>query len=246
MADSIEQKIDELKDRAEKQEDFTASFAHELKTPLTSIIGYSDMIRTMQLPPEETMEYANYIYLQGKRLESLSFKLLELISSGRKSISFKKISIETLLTEVYEVVFPSLEEKGIDLSITYSRRYIMGDKDLLSSLLINLIDNARKASPENSQIEIKCRRDKGFYKISVKDNGIGIPQKDLVRITEAFYMVDKSRARKEGGAGLGLSLCSKIIELHNGKWEIKSTEGVGTVISLYLPMKGGRTNEKRS
>ena len=246
MADSIEQKIDELKDRAEKQEDFTASFAHELKTPLTSIIGYSDMIRTMQLPPEETMEYANYIYLQGKRLESLSFKLLELISSGRKSISFKKISIETLLTEVYEVVFPSLEEKSIDLSITYSRGYIMGDKDLLSSLLINRIDNARKASPENSQIEIKCRRDRGFYKISVKDNGIGIPQKDLVRITEAFYMVDKSRARKEGGAGLGLSLCSKIIELHNGKWEIKSTEGVGTVISLYLPMKGGRTNEKRS
>ncbi len=241
MADSIEQKIDELKDRAERQEDFTASFAHELKTPLTSIIGYSDMIRTMPLSDEETMEYANYIYLQGKRLESLSFKLLELIASGKKEIEFKEINAESLITDVYNTVLLSLKEKNIRLSVDFSYAVLLGDKDLLSSLLINLIDNARKASADGSVIELKGRRANGVYRISVKDHGIGIPKAALSHITEAFYMVDKSRARKEGGAGLGLSLCARIVGLHNGDWEIDSREGVGTTITVILPMKGGKT-----
>ncbi|MCD8037017.1 MAG: HAMP domain-containing histidine kinase [Clostridiales bacterium] len=239
MADSIEQKIDELKDRAERQEEFTSSFAHELKTPLTSIIGYSDMIRTMPLSDEETMEYANYIYRQRKRLESLSYKLLELIASGKNDIELKEVPAEGLIRDVYNTVTPSLAERNISMSVSISKAVLIGDKDLLSSLLINLIDNARKASSEGSVIELKGRSDGNYYKISVKDHGIGIPKSELSHITEAFYMVDKSRARKEGGAGLGLSLCSRIVGIHNGSWEIQSREGIDTTITVRLPMKGG-------
>lgn len=245
MADSIEQKIDELKDRAERQEDFTASFAHELKTPLTSIIGYSDMIRTMPLSDEETMEYANYIYLQGKRLESLSFKLLELITSGRGEIEPRDISAKALISDVRDTVIPSLREKNLRLSVASDDVVLTGDRDLLSSLLINLIDNARKASPEGSLIELRCKRAGRVCRITVRDHGIGIPAADLSHITDAFYMVDKSRARKEGGAGLGLSLCARIIGLHDGDWEIKSREGVGTAVTVILPIKGGKSNEKQ-
>ncbi|GFI61787.1 histidine protein kinase SaeS [Clostridiales bacterium] len=243
MANKIEQKIDELRDRAEKQEDFTASFAHELKTPLTSIVGYSDMIRTTAMSPQETMEYANYIYTQGKRLESLSFKLLELISTGKTKAPFKKISMEALLSDVYDAVYPSLSQKNIRLEVSYTKAYVYGDRELLSSLLINLIDNARKASNEHSKILLIGALSGKFYKISVSDSGVGIPAKELARITEAFYMVDKSRSRKEGGAGLGLSLCSKIVQMHSGRWEIESREGKGTTVTVMLPLKGGKENE---
>lgn len=117
MADSLTEKMDELTDAVRKQEDFTASFAHELKTPLTSIIGYSDMLRTMDMDEEETMEAANYIYSQGKRLESLSLKLLDLIVLGKQDYLLREIAVEDLLKEVEHVVTPGLEQQHVALHI---------------------------------------------------------------------------------------------------------------------------------
>ncbi len=239
MADRLTEKMSELTDAVKKQEDFTASFAHELKTPLTSIIGYSDMLRTMDMSREETMEAANYIYLQGKRLESLSFKLLELIVLGKQDFVFKEISVSGLVSEVEKVVSSALGQRGIELKLSVENGTIWGEKDLLESLLINLIDNARKALPEKGIVQIHGHQRLDGYEIIVRDNGCGMKKDEIKRITEAFYMVDKSRSRKEGGAGLGMTLCNKIVELHKARWTIESVVGKGTEIRIYFPGQKG-------
>lgn len=239
MADNLVEKMDELTEAVRKQEDFTASFAHELKTPLTSIIGYSDMLRTMDMSKEETMEAANYIYSQGKRLEGLSFKMLELIVVGKQDFAFKEISVPALVEEVKKVVRPSLEQRKIELKIGVDDGCIYGDRDLLESLLINLIDNARKALPEKGVIQIYGREGLKEYELTIRDNGCGMKQEDIERITEAFYMVDKSRSRKEGGAGLGMTLCNRIVELHKAAWTISSVLGKGTEIKINFRREKG-------
>lgn len=235
MADKLTEKMGELTEAVKKQEDFTASFAHELKTPLTSIIGYSDMLRTMNMSREETMEAANYIYSQGKRLESLSFKLLELIVLGKQDFVFKEISVSGLISEVEKVVSAALEQRGIELKLIVEDGVIYGEKELLESLLINLIDNARKALPPKGIIQIQGHQRLDGYEIIVKDNGCGMKKDEIKRITEAFYMVDKSRSRKEGGAGLGMTLCNKIVELHRAVWKIESVVSKGTEIRISFP-----------
>ena len=136
MADNLTQKMDELKDNARKQEDFTASFAHELKTPLTSIVGYADMLRTMDLDKEETVEAANYIHSQGKRLESLSFKLLDLIVTQNEKISYTPHSTRTLMEEVERITAKSLSDKEITLYTDVEEGTVYGEKDLLLSLFV--------------------------------------------------------------------------------------------------------------
>lgn len=237
MADRLGMKMQELKEAATRQEDFTASFAHELKTPLTSIIGYSDMLRGMDLTKEETMEASHYIYSQGKRLESLSLKLLDIIVAGKKKILFREIPVRVFLREIRLMVAPSLAEKRLHLHFKLDDGFLYGDKDLLSSLFVNLIDNAKKALKEGEHIWVKGQKLSEGYQFTVMDNGCGIPENEMSRVTEAFYMVDKSRARKEGGAGLGMALCSKIIALHQAKWNIQSEEHVGTAIVILFPGK---------
>ncbi len=235
MAENLVDKMDELTDAVRKQEDFTASFAHELKTPLTSIIGYSEMLRTMDMNKEETIEAANYIYSQGKRLESLSFKLLDLMVAERQKYDFRAIQVGRFIQEVKVIVEPSLHKKSITLHTQMEKGILWGEKDLLISLFTNLIDNSRKALEEGGHIWVRGKKLKTAYEVTFTDNGCGMPKEEINKITEAFYMVDKSRARKEGGAGLGMTLCSKIIAAHGAEWTIKSKEGEGTVIWVLFP-----------
>ena len=237
MADNLIQKMDELKDNARKQEDFTASFAHELKTPLTSIVGYADMLRTMDLDKEETVEAANYIYSQGKRLESLSFKLLDLIVTQNEKISYTPHSARMLIAEAERITAKSLSDKEITLYTDVEDGTVYGEKDLLLSLFVNLVDNARKALSPKGKITITGRTEEEGYRFAVCDDGCGMPEEELHKVTEAFYMVDKSRSRKEGGAGLGLTLCSRIVALHKAEWKIESKMGEGTCITLTFPGK---------
>ena len=237
MADNLIQKMDELKDNARKQEDFTASFAHELKTPLTSIVGYADMLRTMDLDKEETVEAANYIYSQGKRLESLSFKLLDLIVTQNEKISYTPHSARMLIAEAERITAKSLSDKKITLYTDVEEGTVYGEKDLLLSLFVNLVDNARKALSPKGKITITGRTEEEGYRFAVCDDGCGMPEEELHKVTEAFYMVDKSRSRKEGGAGLGLTLCSRIVALHKAEWKIESKMGEGTCVTLTFPGK---------
>lgn len=232
MADALSEKMEELTLQAQRQEDFTASFAHELKTPLTSIIGYADMLRTVDCTEEERLEAVNYIFHQGKRLESLSLKLLELIVVGKQNYVFRPISIQKLITEALKLTESKRQEKQISLHISMEEYMISGEKDLLLSVLINLLDNSRKAISGTGNIWIRGRKYEDTYLLIIADDGCGMEAEDLKRITEAFYMVDKSRARKEGGAGLGMTLCSRILSIHNARWKIFSSPGKGTTIGI--------------
>ena len=244
MADTISEKIDELKNQAKKQEDFTASFAHELKTPLTSIIGYADMLRSTPMTEEETMEAANYIFQQGKRLESLSFKLLELIVTDKQQYQFRMISVERLVNEAVRLTREKREERKIALHLGLEEGEIFGERDLLLSVLVNLLDNSRKAVRTGGRIQILGRNYGKTYELCISDNGCGMDAGESQRITEAFYMIDKSRARREGGAGLGMTLCSRILALHHVRWKIFSKPGKGTVIVIRFHCEREATDDE--
>ncbi|MDO4323546.1 MAG: HAMP domain-containing sensor histidine kinase [Lachnospiraceae bacterium] len=247
MANAMNTQMEQLQNEVQRQEEFTAAFAHELKTPLTSIIGYADTIRQMDLSPEETDMCADYIYRQGKRLQSLSYKLMEMTLAEKQEISYQEIYVPEFLQEIQRVVAVSLQEKNLRLSVSAQEGVIYGDRELLASVFINLIDNARKASEEGKNIWMTGVAMPGGYSVTVEDEGRGISPEELSRITEPFYMVDKSRARKEGGAGLGLALCRKIIELHQGSWQFQSEPGKGLKITVLfgLPEVTGRERTRR-
>lgn len=242
MARRLEKSIWDLEDAARRQEEFTGAFAHELKTPLTSIIGYGDMLRSMNLTEEEKRSSSDYIYKQGKRLERLSYKMMELVRVDKQGITLKPIKTRELAYEIERFTKRLLWEKNVTLEKTIAPGIIWGDLDLLCSLFGNLIDNAAKAcgrkqygEEEQGKIRLIGEQEKNGYSFTVEDNGCGIPADEVGKITEAFYMVDKSRARKEGGAGIGMTLCSRIVGLHHAVWKIDSREGEGTRVYIFFP-----------
>lgn len=237
MAERLEANILELNDAVRRQEEFTGAFAHELKTPLTSIIGYSELLMSMELTEETRMTSAGYIYRDGKRLERLAYKMMELTRLDKQELPFQYLSVTTLMEGVRTTAAPMLEEKEIQLRIQVQEGVVYGDGDLLLSLFLNLVDNARKACDRGGRIRILGKEIEKGYLVEIQDNGRGIPPEELPHITEAFYMVDKSRARREGGAGLGMTLCARILKLHHGSWHMKSEPGEGTVIGILLPGK---------
>lgn len=246
MTDRLVSQMEEKEREARQKEDFTAAFAHELKTPLTSIIGYADMLNSYELTEQERGEAAYYIFSQGKRLESLSHKLLELVGMDRQEMEFKKIFTRDLEENIRDTMRIPFERKGVRGKIDLEKGVIWGDRDLLLSLLYNLLDNAVKAVEEGGFILMKGRKLPRGYEIKVVDNGRGIPQEEIARITEAFYMVDKSRSRREGGAGIGMALCQKIITLHQGELKIDSKPGEGTVMRLYFPERVQRKDNENN
>ena len=235
MTDAIEGKISELSENARQKEDFVANFAHELKTPLTSVIGYADMLYQKTLSPEQTKNAAWYILNEGLRLEALSLKLMDLIVLNRQDFVLEEMPADELLFNVLGSIKPMLEEKKVILRPDIEQAFIMVEYDLFKTLLLNLIDNAIKAEGTNIRISGKINDDK--YLVSVSDNGRGIAESELNRITEAFYTVDKSRSRKQHSAGLGLSLASKIAEIHGCALEINSIVGIGTTIEFSLRVR---------
>ncbi len=249
MADSVVEHMDELKNMVTRQEQFVADFTHELKTPMTSIIGYADTLRSRELTREQQIMAASYIFSEGRRLESMSMKLFEFIYTKQHSISAKKLSVIKLMEEVRISVEPTLSDKKIKLELNTINCYISGDLDLLKSSFINLLDNARKASSPNSKIIFSCHEyvdeDSSSPKIaiSVKDFGRGIPKEHLDKICDAFYMVDKSRSRKEGGAGLGLSLAALIFDAHNATMRVESALNKGTEFSISFTPYNEEVNQ---
>lgn len=238
MSQAVEEKVQELSDSARQKEDFVANFAHELKTPLTSIIGYSNRIYQKDLSREELKQAAWYIWNEGMRLEALSHKLMDLTVLNHKEFVLQEMQADLLLQELTKEETEIIKEKNVRLSCEAETAYISVEYNLFQSLLLNLIDNSIKAGADNLWLRGYVDGEK-FYVIELEDNGSGIPESEIKRIKEAFYMVDKSRSRKLHGAGIGLSLAEKIAEIHGSSLHFESDGKSGTKVSIRLNCKGG-------
>ena len=232
MANVLEDTIDELQDEVRAREDFIAAFAHELKTPLTAIIGYADMLRSRKLDDEKHFLSSNYIYTEGRRLENLSFRLLDIIVTKREQIDPQPLEAQVFDSYLKDMFAGNTEQTLVTI---IDPGTVYAEENLMKSVLINLVDNAFKASEPGGVVEVSGWNTENGYAFEVKDYGMGIPKEELKRVTEAFYMVDKSRSRSRNGAGLGLALCEEILQLHKSSLFIESEVSVGTSISFELP-----------
>lgn len=237
MADTIQEKISALELTVQQREDFVASFAHELKTPMTSIIGYADTLYQKELPPEQVQEAAGYILNEGLRLEALSFKLMELITLEHQEFLLEEMDVVPFFEDIRDSIQPLAQKRQVAVEFHCQPGYVRMEYDLCKTMVLNLLDNALKSGGTLVTVTGQPRGKR--YRIEVEDNGRGIPEGELKRITEAFYMVDKSRSRKEHGAGLGLALCQRIAAIHHTRLEFDSIEGVGTTVEFALPLCGG-------
>lgn len=238
MANVLEDTIRRLEEEIRDREDFMAAFAHELKTPLTSIIGYADLMRSRKLDEEKSFLSANYIYTEGKRLETMSLRLLDIIVAKKREIRFAKVPAGLFLDWLNDMFL-----SGEDMRFRFfcEEGTVWAEAGLIKAVLMNLVDNACKASEPGSLIEVSGSRAENGYRFAVKDQGIGIPEEEISKITKAFYMVDKSRSRSKNGAGLGLTLCEEILRLHGSGLKIESGVGKGSCFSFVLPdQEGGR------
>ncbi len=244
MAAAVQDKVAALELSVQQREDFMGAFTHELKTPMTGILGYADLLRSMRPDPAEQREAARAIYHEAHRLESLSGKLLQLLHLDEEELTLEPVSLDKAVNQAVKAARPALEQNGhARVEAISTGLWVQGDTDLLCDLVLNLITNAAKAGPGGT-ITVSAQQVGKAVLLRVRDHGCGIPADQLARVTEPFYMVDKSRARKQGGSGLGLALCSRIAQAHGGTLTIDSAPGKGTAVTVTLqavpaPEEGG-------
>lgn len=236
MASAVEDKVEQLKRTAESKQNFIECLTHELKTPLTSIIGYADLLRSTKYKEEIFFNALNYIYSEGKRLENLSFTLMDLILIQKEKPVMKNENILQLCREVEEILKPRLLEADIRMIVDVIPQKVTVEKDLFKMMCTNLLDNAIKASTAGGCIYLKGYLNKdSHFVLEVVDEGIGIAEDDVYKIFEPFYMVDKARSRSKHGAGLGLSICAEIVRLHEAAININSRLNEGTKVKVIFP-----------
>lgn len=230
MAQQVEQQITALQQLNEKQTRLLGALSHELKTPMTSIQGYAQLLQRVALPEKQRQQSLCFIEEECRHLSRLSEKMLQLVELSREgSIEQQPLLPSRLFAQASSCAEPLLASKKLRLKICLKNdRPILGDPDLLLSLLSNLIHNSCKASPAQGVITL-IETDLGLF---VKDQGPGIPPDEQDRILEPFYRIDKARSRKEGGAGLGLALCHQIARLHGGTLLIKNNPDKGCCIGI--------------
>lgn len=236
MAETVEQKILDLEEQARRRELLLGALTHEMKTPMTAIIGFSDSLLSMPLTEEKRMEAAHEIHEAALRTERLSQKMMQLIAMTDCPLMVKRrLLVSDLFQQIRSMMQGPLAEKGLTLRTHTETDFLQGDADLIICLLTNLIDNAIKASWPGQEISLTAAASDADYAMSVSDRGSGIPADKIALVTEPFYRVDKARSRRMGGAGLGLSLCRIIAQAHGGSLQIESTVGSGTTITMAWP-----------
>ena len=235
MTASIDEREQKLMEIADSRKRFADSMAHEMKTPLTSILGFADILRIQRTVSDiQRRDFANHIVQEAKHLRGLSAKLLQLASTDGTQLDISDVPVAQLFADTAASFRPILDQRGIRLKTTHENAVLHVDRELFLSLLYNLIDNAVKASADNADIRLEQTNEKDTVIISVIDEGIGMKPDALRHATEAFYMEDKARSRKHGGAGLGLALCEDICKKHGARMEIQSEYKKGTSVSIYM------------
>ncbi|MDP3179539.1 MAG: ATP-binding protein, partial [Spirochaetaceae bacterium] len=236
--------VTELRRLERVRRDFVANVSHELRTPVQLVKGFAEALREGALGDGAKADrFLGIIERNAARMEALIADLLALASlegEGRGWIEAEETSIAPILEAAAEAVGAKAEAKGmairVDAEAALSARVNAG---LLEQAVVNLIDNAVKYSPAGSSVAVRAARgDEGFFRVEVKDEGMGIPARDLGRIFERFYRVDRARSRELGGTGLGLAIVRHIALAHGGSASVESWEGEGSTFVLRLPLAG--------
>lgn len=235
MSKEIANRNNELLDLIDSKQQFIDNLSHEMNTPLTSILGYSELMEKANLKEEQKNKYLRYIQEETRRIMDMYKKLLML--SYKKNADFEKTSVDMsyVFNEIYIALKSKLEDNHMELIINNQLKNIMGDETLISMAISNLVRNAINVSKPESKIIINAFKMNNKKYIQVIDQGSGISKENIQKITEPFYRVDKVRSRKNGGAGLGLSICKNIMDMHGGELKIESEVGKGSIFILEFP-----------
>lgn len=225
----------------ERQAEFVANASHELATPLTAITGFAETLLDGAMnTPELSQKFITIIHTEAERMNRLIKELLQLAKLNsqeyRQQVKLEPTPLEPLLSTVVRELTPQANRKHQNITMEVQDLIVLANPDWLKQVVVNLLDNSIKYTPDQGTISLTCWQEADFAYVMIKDNGIGIPAKDLPLIFERFYRVDRARARTAGGTGLGLSIVKFIIEMHGGKIDIKSNIDSGTTVLFTLPL----------
>lgn len=238
MSEKISVQMDTIKEQAEKRQQLIDNLAHEMRTPLTAIYGYTELLAKANLTGEEREEYLQYVLSETKRVQTLADQLLKLAALNQEQVEFQRILAGKFAEQICMTMKPLAESRNIELRSSVSVEYLWGDQELLFMLMVNLMENGLRASADGSILELKVYSEAGRTILEVRDHGVGIPGEELENIFEPFYRIDRARSRRMGGTGLGLALCKKIVECHGGELKYESEVGAGTRAMVILEPEG--------
>ncbi len=234
MASAIEARTSELEERAKELQEFIDDLSHEMNTPMTSIQGYAEFLKNANATEKQKAQAAEHIRLQSGKIKDMFNKLMLLTITREQPPEFTEVDLTELFAELENTFQVQLTEHHITLIKETSIFTLKADRTLLLMLLTNLVKNSLQALSDGGRIRVRAYQDLDSLILEVSDNGIGIPQDKISQVTNPFFRVDKSRSRRTGGAGLGLSICRNIARLHHAELTIASREGEGTTIRIIF------------
>jgi len=243
MAAQLQTTLEEIKKSEALRREFVANVSHELRTPLTSIRSYAETLTDHRdIPKEMEADFLHVILNESERMTKIVQDLLELsrFDAGSAKLSIERFSLADAVSDVCDAIALEAQKHGHRLrtELEGDLPLIYGDKARIEQVLINILSNAVKYTPDGGFIDITGGRTGDMVWIKIKDTGIGIPAEDVTRIFDRFYRVDKARSRESGGTGLGLSIAREIVLRHGGDILIESAVGAGTTVTVVLPVEG--------
>ena len=228
--------VTEYTNREKMRSEFTSNVSHELKSPLTSISGFAEIMMAGDVPGETVVDFSKTIYKEAQRLISLVSDIIKISELDEKNTGFEQEPVELfeLSKSVTERMKPVAEKRNITLNVLGGTAKVMGVSKILEEMIENLVDNAVKYNKDNGTVDVIVTSSDNTCELVVRDTGIGIPQSEQSRVFERFYCVDKSHSKLVGGTGLGLSIVKHGAMFHEAQIKLESTEGKGTSISLIF------------
>lgn len=236
FADKVQIQLDEKEKLLNMKKRFTANVSHELKTPLTSISGYGELLQSNMVQPGDVPKIGGIIYKESQRLINLTHDIIQL--SQLEEYDYKPIidyvDLMPVVNYCVEALSVKAQKKNVSVTVSGDECRVKGTKSLIEELVYNIVENAIKYNVENGSVDVTVKDGEKFVSLTVKDTGIGIPEKYLDRVFERFFRVDKSRSKETGGTGLGLAIVKHTAEYLGGSVAINSRENKGTQITIKL------------
>jgi len=217
--------------------EFSANVSHELKTPLTSILGYAEIMRDGVAKQEDTRRFAGKIFAEASQLMSLIDDIIRLSQLDERTSlpEMTTVDLKPICEDVCQRLQPQAEKAGVALNVNCAHAMVRGIPKVLEEIVLNLVDNAIKYNTSNGSVGVTLKRDGSRIELSVSDTGIGIPEEHLSRVFERFYRVDRSRNKQIGGTGLGLSIVKHSAETMGATVQLQSRLGIGTTVTIAFP-----------